>query len=204
MSFRAVRVFALALSLLLSPIGARAQADPLFANGFEIEPCGPPGYSRAVSAETIREHWTATTISRPLNYYELSRVHFDRGTYVSLRFDQAMLGDRAAEYVEMLVDTSNTGGVPLGEPAYVSISSCPGGFAGLPSACSARVTEGHALYVAFDSSDPDPLLCKLDSGRNYYMNFVFDDPVDGWQPEALCNLPQAATFCGFRIALYQF
>ena len=200
MTLRTCARFGLATLLMLGPpAGVHAQADPVFAHGFEADPCGPPGYTRASTAETLEEHWRATTFP-PLSYSSLARIHFSTGTFFSLRFDRATFTAISGDIIQMNVDTSNIGGndVRGGFPRHTSISTCPGGFTGLPAGCTQPVQEGPVLYLNFGEPFGISGICDLDPDRAYYLNFIFDDPVDGWQPAAPCNEYYQSTFCGFR------
>ncbi len=181
-----------------------AQSDGMFVDQFEDPPqqqgpCAPPGYSRGIAPLTLHAHWIAT--SGTAIGAALVPIHIDQGTYLSFRFDRAMFGAFSTLF-QINADTSNTGGVRGADVRYVTVSQCEGGLDtqyALPQGCARFANEGPFMYLNFDVPMNNQYVCDLDPTRDYYINFVLEDPSDGWQPGQACNSAFASLRCGFRI-----
>lgn len=187
--------------------GARCDAgafeyQTLFANDYEdmVDSCGPPGYERAQTEPTLAEQWRSDGGAfAPGNYYT---PHFLAGTYMSLQFDRRMfpVADNILELRGDLPPSSI--GPRTGKFPFVSVSTCPGGFvaplAVASPGCARPVVNGTTLLLNFGPALADPKYCNLSPEVPYYLNFVFDDPADGWQPAAACD-GLSAERCSFRL-----
>lgn len=212
--------WAVAIAAVAGSAGA-GSLDRIFDDSFEAEAPGqialctpdnvqypPANYIQAYSP-TLEQLWLENT-GEPIGGAS-TKVRFEGGTYVAMRFDRAMFPSGADVYT-FNGDTSNVGvGLQGADFRFIAISECPGDLRVADNASPYPVlhqgcrvlfgTEGPFLYINWGPPLSNPNFCNLNPAKTYYFNAIFDDPYDGYDATRRCSTNTGTNHCGFRMAV---